>query len=105
MSSSNYNQNITIVNLGLGKKFLKNQAAEFRLMIYDMLNKNTTISRTISENQITDQQSLALSRYFLFSFIYTFRNFKSNEKIPGIQQRGGFDGPPPMPMGPPPGMP
>jgi hypothetical protein len=107
MSSSSYNQNITIVNLGLGKKFMKNQAAEFRISVYDLFNKNTTISRTITANQIIDQQSKALSRYVMASFTYTFRYFKSGSAPEQGERhrhddfdhprgdRSGFGGPPP----------
>ena len=104
MSSSDYNQNITIVNMGLGKKFLKNQAGEIRFTVNDMFNKNTSISRTITANQIIDQQSMTLSRYFMFSFIYTFRNFKGGAMPQGMPGSGSGYGPPSMPMGPPPGM-
>jgi hypothetical protein len=104
MSSSDYNQNITIVNMGLGKKFLKNQAGEIRFTVNDMFNKNTSISRTITANQIIDQQSMTLSRYFMFSFIYTFRNFKNGGMPQGMPGSGSGFGPPTMPMGPPPGM-
>jgi hypothetical protein len=102
LSSSSYNQNVTTVNVGAGKKFMKNKAAELRLTVYDLFNKNTSVSRTITSNQITDQQSTILSRYALLSFTYTFRNFKSGS-APERGPRGeGFGGP--QFMGPPPTM-
>ncbi|HEX2936508.1 MAG TPA: TonB-dependent receptor [Bacteroidales bacterium] len=97
MSSSSFNQSVTTVNAGVGKKFLKNQAAELRFTAYDLFNKNTNISRTVSENRITDSQGMALNRYFQVSFLYTFRNFKGN--MPGRMGGGGFPGGP-MPMMP-----
>ncbi len=97
MSSSSYNQSVTTVNAGVGKKFLKNQAAELRFSVYDMFNKNTNISRTVVENRITDSQGMALNRYFQLTFLYTFRNFKGN--MPSRMGGGGFPGGP-MPMMP-----
>jgi hypothetical protein len=108
LSSSSYNQNVWVVNLGLGKKFMKNNAAELRVSVNDLFNKNTSITRTISGNTITDTQSKILSRYVMASFIYTFRAFKFGA-APEQQERRrrDFDGPPMggSPMGgPPPGM-
>jgi hypothetical protein len=97
MSSSSYNQSVTTVNAGIGKKFLKSQAAELRFSVYDLFNKNTNISRTVTANQITDSRGMALNRYFQVSFLYTFRNFKGN--MPGRMGGGGFPGGP-MPMMP-----
>jgi hypothetical protein len=108
--SADYNTNVTVVNLGIGKKVFKNQSGEFRITAYDLFNKSTSISRTISANTITDTQSKILSRYVLASFTYTFRKFKSGSAPQERERRRrDFDGGPPMggpggaPMGPPPG--
>jgi hypothetical protein len=76
---------------------MKNNAAEIRVSVYDLFNKNTTISRSINGNSITDSQSKSLSRYVMASFIYSFRAFKFGS-APDQQRerrhRDGFDGPP-----------
>jgi hypothetical protein len=103
--SSDYNQNFTLLNTGFGKKFLHNRA-EFRLTAYDLLNKGTQITRTITANQITDKISNTLSRYFLLSFTYNFRSSKSNgNPDEGQRGEGHYRGDRPMgpPQGPPPG--
>jgi hypothetical protein len=114
--SSSYNTNTTVVNLGIGKKFF-NKAAEFRVTVYDLFNKNTSISRTVTANQITDTQSTILNRYVLASFTYTFRKFKTGSapERKDWHRRDDLDGPPQgggqggqgggggAPMGPPPG--
>lgn len=111
--SSSFNQNITVVNLGIGKKMFKNNAGELRVTAYDLFNNNTSISRTITGNQITDQQSTTLNRYVMATFTYTLRNFKRGEMPENPGRDGGRfrpEGMPPGgrggmgPMGPPPGM-
>jgi hypothetical protein len=113
--SSSFNQNITVVNLGIGKKMFKNNAGELRVTAYDLFNNNTSISRTITGNQITDQQSTTLNRYVMATFTYTLRNFKRGAMPDPPGRDGGRDGgrfhPEGMPpgggmgpMGPPPGM-
>jgi hypothetical protein len=101
--NSEYNQNITLWNMALGKKFLKNNAAEVRVSVYDLLNQNSSVSRTITGNQIIDSKDQTLSRYFLFSFIYTLRSFgfgstnqPPREGRDGFRERGDFRGPGPM---------
>ncbi|PZX18131.1 carboxypeptidase-like protein [Breznakibacter xylanolyticus] len=111
--SSSFNQKITVVNLGIGKKMFKNNAGELRVTAYDLFNNNTSISRTITGNQITDQQSTTLNRYVMATFTYTLRNFKRGEMPENPGRDGGRfrpEGMPPGgrggmgPMGPPPGM-
>lgn len=90
--SSNFNQNITVVNVGIGKKMFKNNAGELRVTAYDLFNNNTSISRTITANQITDQQSTTLNRYVMATFTYTFRNFKKGSMPENNGHDGGRDG-------------
>ncbi|MFI5222265.1 MAG: TonB-dependent receptor domain-containing protein, partial [Bacteroidia bacterium] len=47
---NSYNLNYYLWNGGVGYKFLKNQAAEFRLVAFDILNQNSNISRTVAVN-------------------------------------------------------
>ncbi len=62
----------------LGYKFLKNKAGELRLSVYDLLNQNTSINRTVTELFVEDTQALVLNRFYLISFIYQFRNYRGN---------------------------
>lgn len=62
----------------IGYKFLKNRAGEFRLSVYDLLNQNTSINRTVTELFVEDTQSLVLNRFYMVSFIYQFRNYRGN---------------------------
>jgi hypothetical protein len=107
--SRSYNQHYFVWNASLGKKFLKNQAAEFRIGVYDILNQNNNISRTVTASSITDTRTNAFQRYFLVLLKYTLKS--KNGQQPAQQQdqhqhehRDGFPNMPPGSM-PPGGMP
>ncbi len=73
--SAGFNQNYTLWNISAGKKFLKNQAAELRFTVFDVLQQNRSIERDIEENYIEDEQSRVLQQYFLVTLSYNLRNF------------------------------
>lgn len=64
-------------NAAIGYKFLKNNAAELKFTVYDILNQNKSISRTVSDTYISDTVNNCLEQYFMFTFSYTLRNFSS----------------------------
>jgi uncharacterized membrane protein YgcG len=70
-----YNQNFTLWNASVGKKFLKNNAGELKLTVFDILNQNNSISRTTTETYIQDVSSRVLTQYAMLTFTYTLKNF------------------------------
>jgi hypothetical protein len=74
--SEGYNQNYLLWNAGLGYKFLKDQKAEIRLTVNDILEQNTSITRNTTETYIEDVQTNLLQRYFMLTFSYNIRYFK-----------------------------
>lgn len=66
------NQNYFLANAELGKKLFKNKAGELTVVVFDIFNQNTEISRTISDLYIEDSETLALSRYAMLKFTYNF---------------------------------
>jgi len=72
--SSAYNQNFFQWNAYIGVKMF-NKAGELRLSGYDLLNQNNAISRNVSDIYIEDNKTNVLQRFFMLSFIYTFKNF------------------------------
>jgi len=70
-----YDQHFTLWNASIGKKLFKREEAEITLSAYDLLNKNTNITRSFNERYIQDSQNNALQRYFLLSFTYNLRHF------------------------------
>jgi hypothetical protein len=60
------------------KKFLKNQRAEAKITVFDVLKKNNSITRTVTDTYIADVRSNVLTQYFMLTFTYNIRNFKGN---------------------------
>ncbi|GAB3201945.1 TonB-dependent receptor [Pontibacter aydingkolensis] len=63
------------LNAGITYLFMKNDRAQLKLSVYDLLDQNITASRSIRENLIQDFQTAALTRYGLLTFTYNIRNF------------------------------
>jgi hypothetical protein len=99
--SSSFNQNYVLLNAGLGYKFMKKQAADLRIIAFDLLNQNTSISRSITETYIEDSKTKVLRRYFMLVFTYTFKNFGG--KTPGQDEMKNHWMMPPPGGAPPPG--
>jgi hypothetical protein len=72
-----YNRNIVLWNMSLGKKVFSNNQGEIKLTAYDILNKNTTIQRTNTSSYVQDVRSNTIGRYFILSFTYQLRAFGS----------------------------
>lgn len=71
------------LNAGVTFLFMKNDRAQLKLSVYDLLDQNITASRFINENLIVDTQTAALTRYGLLTFTYNIRNFGG--KVGGSQ--------------------
>jgi len=65
-----YDTHYTIMNGYISKQFFKNRGT-FKLAVNDALNQNQGITRTSSNNTITDLRYNVLKRYYMFSFTYS----------------------------------
>jgi hypothetical protein len=98
--TSGGSQSFALWNASLGKKLLKRQEAEITLTVYDILNNNTALTRSISDQYIEDRESNMLNQYLILSFTYNLRKFGgatrgSNGPVNSNMQnnrprRGGF---------------
>lgn len=70
-----FNQNFTLWNASLGKKFLKDNKGELKLTVFDILAQNNSISRNVTETYVEDVTSRVLTQYGMLTFTYTLRNF------------------------------
>lgn len=78
--TSTFNQNITLWNAALGYKFLKNNAADIRISVFDVLKQNTSISRNITETYIEDVNTKIIQQYYMLTFTYNFKVFGDAKK-------------------------
>lgn len=88
-----FNQNYWLWNAGIGKKFLKKQAGELKLTVFDLLKQNQSIQRTVSDSYIQDVQNLVLQQYFMLTFTYSLKNFGTAKSVKMGDDRGGMRGP------------
>lgn len=96
-----YNQTYVLWNAALGKKFLKNQAGELKLSVFDILKQNQSITRTVDPNYIEDVRNQVLQQYFMLTFTYKLKNFgtakaSTGNNFGGNRQGGGPGGFPPF---------
>lgn len=84
-----FNQNYWLWNAGIGKKFLKKQAAELKLTVFDLLKQNQSITRSVSETYVQDIQNQVLQQYFMLTFTYNLKNFGTAKSV--NMNQGGPD--------------
>jgi hypothetical protein len=78
--SEAYSQNTVMFNVALGKRFLANNAGELRLSVFDVLNQNRNVTRTITDSYVQDSNTNVMQRYALLTFTYTLRSFPRREE-------------------------
>ncbi|HEY4205212.1 MAG TPA: outer membrane beta-barrel protein [Puia sp.] len=66
------NLNTTLLNVALGKKFLKNDALVIRLSGNDLLNQNIGFNRSTNSNFISQNTFSTIKRYFMLSAVWNF---------------------------------
>jgi hypothetical protein len=86
--SEGLDQSVWLWNLEFGQRFAKNNKAELKVVIFDLLNQNNSISRTISDVAITDVFTNVLTRYGMLTFTYIIGNFKEPEPSNNPWDRG-----------------
>jgi hypothetical protein len=90
--TSGFAVNPFIMNTYLEKQFLKNKAASLRFQIFDVYNENTSVSRSVSANSITDTRSNRLARYAMLTFSLKLQKF-NGQQMPGTgMQMPGMGG-------------
>ncbi len=99
--SQSYNQDYFLWNAYVGYKFFKDRSLEAKVSVFDLLNQNRSIGRTVTGNYTEDYNTTVLKRYFMFTLTYTFKKFKSGtqpkseveenpmKNMPGMPQRPG----------------
>lgn len=76
-----------IINGYLERQFSKNNQFSIRLQVFDLLNQNTSISRSVNANSITDTRTNKLGQYFMLSFNFKLQQFKGQQ--PKVQFPSG----------------
>lgn len=82
-------QNYYLWGAFLGYKFL-NKTMEARISVYDILNQNTNISRSVTETYIENTNTQVLQQYFMVQLTYNIRKFKGTAPIEPVKKDGNF---------------
>lgn len=113
-SDASMNTNELLWNAQIAQSFLKNKAATLSIQFYDILQKQSNISRTLSATQRVDSWNNGINSYFMVHFIYKLNIFPGGSSSKKGDDHGDRPGPPDMrgpggmpmrPMGPPMGPP
>jgi hypothetical protein len=83
-------QNLALMNASIEKKLFKKQNGLLRFSVFDLLNQNTSVNRSINANSIVDTRTNLLTRYFMFTFQYRLQKFVGQQPSGGF--RGGIGG-------------
>jgi hypothetical protein len=78
--SGGVNNNPTVINVFLERWLLRNKMISLKLQCYNLLDQNTTISRSISGNIITDSRINQVGRYFMLTGNIRLSEFSGSKK-------------------------
>jgi len=98
LSTSSGNINYYLWTSYVGYKFLKDRALEARFTVFDMLNQNKSVTRTVAANYVENDVTNILRQYGMFQLTYTLRNFKGalpDDEQDGEHHHHDWGGPPP----------
>lgn len=70
-----YNQQVPLFGGSIAKTMFKKKDGELKLSVFDLLNQNQSITRTVAANYIEDVRSQVLNRYVMLTFTWNLRNF------------------------------
>jgi hypothetical protein len=88
-----YNASVPLINPSVAKQLFKKKNGELRLSIFDLLNQNTAVSKSVSSSQESYTRTNVITRHAMLTFTYNLNNFSehSQKKMPGIfpGDRGG----------------
>jgi hypothetical protein len=76
--AAGFNLEIPLWNASISKLFLKNNRGQLKLTATDLLNRNTGVSRDVSQNYIEDKEVNTLRRFFMLTFTYNLNKFALN---------------------------
>jgi hypothetical protein len=90
-----YNASIPLLSPSIAKELFRKKNGELRLSVFDLLKENTSVSKAVSLNQVSDSRTTTLTRYVMLTFTYNLNNFtpRNGQRMPGVfPGRGGGGG-------------
>ncbi|MFO0415021.1 MAG: outer membrane beta-barrel protein, partial [Bacteroidota bacterium] len=81
--------NIALLNASIEKDILAKKNGNIKFQVFDLLNQNVNITRSVSSNFITDSRVNRLTQFFMVSFQYRLNKFRGQEKA-GTKRKNLF---------------
>jgi hypothetical protein len=92
--SGSSDKNECLWNAQLTKSFLKNNAGSLQFKINDILHQQKSITRTVTNQSVSDVRYNTLGSYYTLSFIWKFNTLGKNRNSRNpMMHMGGFGGP------------
>lgn len=97
-NSKTYNASIPLLTPSIAKQLFKKKNGELRFSVFDVLNKNTSVSKTVGTGgAVSYTRTNVLSRYAMLTFTWNLGNFagSNQRRMPGFfpgRFRGGGGG-------------
>ena len=98
-SDASLNTNELIWNAQISQSFLRGNALTVSLQFYDILNRQSNLTRTINEMMRSDTEYNSIHQYAMLHVIYRLNIFGGRQGGRGRGGFGGFGGGMPMPPG------
>lgn len=70
-----FDRSVLLMNIGIGKRLFKGDRGEIKISVYDVLNQNDNIQRTVNETYIEDRRTQSIQRYAMLTFSYNLSQF------------------------------
>ncbi|HZZ75891.1 MAG TPA: outer membrane beta-barrel protein, partial [Puia sp.] len=88
-----YNASVPLLNPSIAKQLFKKKNGELRLSVFDLLNQNTSVNKSVSASQESYTRTNVITRYAMLTFTYNLNNFADTrqKRMPGFLPRGGGD--------------
>jgi hypothetical protein len=86
-----YNASVPLLNPSIAKQLFKKKNGELRLSVFDLLNQNTSVNKSVSASQESYTRTNVITRYAMLTFTYNLNNFADTKqkRMPGFLPRGG----------------
>jgi hypothetical protein len=95
-NSAAYNASVPLLSPSIAKELFKKKNGEIRLSVFDLLNQNVAVSKSVSSSQESYTRTNVLTRYVMLTFTYNLNNFAGSrqKRMPGLfpGRRGGDGG-------------
>jgi len=87
--SNTYNVSAPILTPSIAKQLFKKKNGEIRLTVFDVLDKNTSVSKSVSTSNVAYSRTNVLTRYAMMTFTYNLNNFPGQRRGQGQFPGGG----------------